>query len=162
MYCNHCGTEVEGEHTFCRSCGKPLGPAGGPVAAVPKPSRVQQHLQLLGILWIAYSAFKLLGAFAVFFVGRFIFGQIHIPEMPNFLPGLMSGIGWLLLAWSVVGIAAGWGLLQREPWARVLALVLAFLSLLNVPLGTALGVFTLVVLLPQEAGAEYEKLAGGP
>jgi len=47
---------------------------------------------------------------------------------------------------------AGWGLLQRAPWARLLALILAFLALFNVPFGTAIGVYTLWVLLPDESG----------
>jgi hypothetical protein len=36
-------------------------------------------------------------------------------------------------------IFAGWGLLRREPWARVLTIVLSFLALFHIPLGTALG-----------------------
>jgi len=37
--------------------------------------------------------------------------------------------------------------------------VLAFFALLNIPLGTALGIYTLWVLLPLESGQEYEQLA---
>ena len=55
------------------------------------------------------------------------------------------------------GFFAGWGLLQREPWARVLTLILAFLALIHVPFGTVLGVYTLWVLLPAGAEEEYEK-----
>jgi hypothetical protein len=49
-------------------------------------------------------------------------------------------------------------LLQREPWARTLAVVLGFVSLFfNVPFGTALGIYTLWVLLPAESDIEYER-----
>ena len=64
----------------------------------------------------------------------------------------MIGLG--LAATAVLGIIAGWGLLERRPWSRMLAVVLACLALLNLPLGTALGIYTLWVLLP--AKAEYE------
>jgi hypothetical protein len=37
------------------------------------------------------------------------------------------------------------------------ALVMAFLNLLNFPFGTALGVYTLFVLLPDAAGDEYRQ-----
>ena len=47
-----------------------------------------------------------------------------------------------------------------EPWARVLALILAFLDLINVPFGTALGVYTLWVLLPAQSEEDYEKYLG--
>jgi len=60
---------------------------------------------------------------------------------------------------AVVGLMAGWGLLQRAPWARLLALILAFLALFNVPFGTAIGVYTLWVLLPEESGREWEQTA---
>ena len=58
-----------------------------------------------------------------------------------------------------VNFAAGWGLLQRETWARTLALILAFISLFtNIPLGTAMGVYTMWVLLPSSSEQEYHAL----
>jgi len=55
-------------------------------------------------------------------------------------------------------IHPGYGLLQREPWARVIALVLGFLSLFNIPFGTAVGVYTMWVLLPAQSQEEYDAL----
>jgi hypothetical protein len=52
-------------------------------------------------------------------------------------------------------------LLQREPWARIVCLIMGFLALLNIPFGTALGVYTLWVLLPAEADEEYSQEAQG-
>jgi hypothetical protein len=40
----------------------------------------------------------------------------------------------------------------------VVALVLGFLSLFNIPFGTAVGVYTLWVLLPAQSQQEYENL----
>jgi len=34
-------------------------------------------------------------------------------------------------------------MLRREPWARIVALVLGFISLFNIPFGTAIGVYTM-------------------
>jgi hypothetical protein len=53
----------------------------------------------------------------------------------------------------------GWGLLQHEEWARVFALVVAFVALLNVPIGTGIGIYTLWVLLPSKSEEEYRALA---
>ena len=72
---------------------------------------------------------------------------------------LISMVGWLILAKAAVGFFAGFGLLQREPWARVVALVVGFLALLSVPVGTALGIYTLWVLLPTKSEDEYKELA---
>ena len=47
----------------------------------------------------------------------------------------------------------------REVGHRILALVLAFISLFtNIPFGTALGIYTMWVLLPAESEREYDAL----
>jgi predicted membrane metal-binding protein len=68
----------------------------------------------------------------------------------------MSGMAVLVFIKAIACLLAGWGLLQRDPWARLLTLVLAFVSLFYVPFGTALGVYTLWVLLPSKSEEEYE------
>jgi glucose uptake protein GlcU len=50
-------------------------------------------------------------------------------------------------------------LLQHEEWARVFALVIGFIALLSVPIGTALGIYTLWVLLPAQSEQEYRTLS---
>jgi hypothetical protein len=71
----------------------------------------------------------------------------------------MRGLGGLLLVGAVVGIVTGWGLLERQPWARTLALVVGCFSLLDMPFGTALGIYTLWVLLPARSEEEYRRMA---
>ena len=72
---------------------------------------------------------------------------------------LLSVVAIIVLGGSALGFTAGWGLMHRERWARVLALVLAFLLLfINIPVGTAVGVYTMWVLLPRESEQEYENL----
>jgi hypothetical protein len=65
----------------------------------------------------------------------------------------------ILMASGVLGILAGWGLIDRQPWARALAIVLGFFVLLNFGIGTVLGIYTLWVLLPAESGQEYQRTA---
>jgi hypothetical protein len=77
---------------------------------------------------------------------------------PAFLTPLLSFIGICIVIKACAGFIAGWGLLQHQPWARMLTLVLAFISLFNVPFGTALGVYALWVLLPSSSEQEYENL----
>ena len=69
---------------------------------------------------------------------------------------LFTTLGIIVLAKAALGFFAGWGLMQREAWARVLVLVLAFISLFNIPFGTAIGVYTLWVLLPGQSQQEYD------
>ena len=127
----------------------------------PQRSRVQEHVRLLAILWFAFSALNALGGAVLVILANTLFLHLHdlgAPEAPTaFLHPLLTFVGVLVIAKAVAGFAAGWGLLQREPWARILVLILAFLSLINPPFGTALGIYTLWVLLPANSEEEYEK-----
>jgi hypothetical protein len=49
----------------------------------------------------------------------------------------------LLLAVGLLPLAVGYGLTKRRRWARPLGLFLAFISLINIPVGTALGIYSL-------------------
>ena len=160
MFCDQCGSQLQAGQLHCSRCGKTvLGPHQ------IRRNRVQEHVRLLGILWIAYSVLHVLGAaFMLVIVRAFLSGAFHIPNGPPpefFLLArpIVSFIGWLLVAKAVAGFIAGWGLLQREQWARILALVVGFLALLHPPLGTALGIYTLWVLLPAQSDTDYKTLA---
>ncbi|MFQ5869808.1 MAG: hypothetical protein ACE5JC_07880 [Candidatus Zixiibacteriota bacterium] len=119
---------------------------------------MEKHVTVLGILFIAYSAIGLATGLLVFFV---LFGAGTIAELspgaaaPVEVLPLLITIGSFICGFFVVssipGIVAGIGLLKFKPWARILALVLSVICLLEVPLGTALGVYGLWVLFNQEA-----------
>jgi uncharacterized membrane protein YdfJ with MMPL/SSD domain len=50
--------------------------------------------------------------------------------------------------------------MERRPWARTMAIVVGIIALLHPILGTVLGIYTLWVLLPGDAEAEYRKISG--
>ena len=161
MFCDGCGVAVQPGQAFCSKCGKQiLGPV---LAAQSVPGRVQQHVHLLGILWLAISAFNAVAGLILLVLANTLFAHLHEmgapPQVPtSFLSALLSTIGIIVLAKSACGFFAGWGLLQREPWARIVALVLAFISLFNIPFGTAIGVYTMWVLLPGQSQQEYDAM----
>ncbi len=156
MYCNRCGTTLPPQQTVCPSCGQVQ-----PTSAAQ--SRLAAHLRLLGIFWIIMGALIALGALALLTMGSFAGMFMRGPDIP--VPARLVGpmvlwiAGIIVAASAAVTIAAGYGLMKVRPWARVLAIVLAFLALLHIPFGTALGIYTLVILLPGEAGQEYERMA---
>jgi len=158
MFCDKCGAPTQPDQRFCGKCGKEF--AAGPVSAWPRPSRVAQHIRLLGILWLALSALNAVAGVVFFILANTVFAHLHEmgapPDVPvGFLRSLFGTLGAIILLKSAAGFLAGWGLLQREPWARMLTIVLAFLALFNIPLGTALGIYTLWVLLPAASDKEY-------
>jgi hypothetical protein len=164
MFCDGCGTAVQPGQGFCSNCGKQI--IGAVAAVQARPGRVQAHVQLLAILWFGLSALNALAGFVLLILGTTLFPHLHEmkdvpPDVPTgFLSSLFSTIGILILAKSACGFVAGWGLTKHDSWARVVTLVLAFIALFtNIPLGTALGVYTLWVLLPSESQKEYDAMA---
>jgi len=161
MYCDGCGTAMQPGQAFCSKCGKQIV---GPVSLVqPRPGRVQEHVRLLGLFWLGLSAFNTMASIILYVMANTLFAhmrELGSPEAPtSFLRPLLSVVAMLLLAKAGCGFIAGWGLLQHERWARVIALVLAFLSLFtNIPFGTALGIYTMWVLLPARSEQEYDAL----
>jgi hypothetical protein len=82
------------------------------------------------------------------------------PDAAEVVP-ILGAVGGLvlvvLLALSVPGIVAGVGLLSFQPWARILTIVLSILDLVNIPFGTALGVYGLWVLFTTEGARLFEQ-----
>ena len=56
-------------------------------------------------------------------------------------------LGSFLAVLALPGIIGGWALFSGRSWGRPLVLVLGFLDLINIPFGTALGVYTIWALL---------------
>lgn len=157
MFCDQCGAQLQTGQKFCNRCGKEIT---GPIfTGAPRPSRVAGHVRLLGILWMAYSALEVvLGVVAIMIAGL-IFGP-HGPAsaVPGFVRPLVSMAGIFSVIKGGIGFPAGWGLLNRQHWARPMAIVVGVVSLFfNIPFGTALGIYTLWVLLPASSEDEYEQ-----
>jgi phage shock protein PspC (stress-responsive transcriptional regulator) len=156
MYCDGCGAPVQAGQAFCSRCGKQFV---GPVTALhASTGRVQRHVHLLGILWLAFSAFNAIGGVVVYIIANTLFAPGGGTGAPPFLHPLLSVIGIFVLGKAALGFIAGWGLLQREPWARIVALVLGFISLFNIPFGTVIGVYTMWVFLPSQSQQEFEAM----
>jgi hypothetical protein len=118
---------------------------------------VARHVQILGILWIVVSFLRLIPAVAMVFFGHIGIPFLTIP-MRGFLMPIMGALGVYLAITAIVGFLIGWGLIDHQPWARMLAIIVGCLKLIDFPFGTALGIYTLWVLVPQGAEAEYQRL----
>lgn len=172
MFCDGCGSTLNPGMQFCNTCGKRIVQAAGPQpvqAVAAAQDRVRRNLQLLAVLWLVFGIFRLLNMFWLLAFGRLIlpaiFGSTNHWGWPMgdswnwFLPfGLMSA-GAFAAIFGVAYLILAWALHERRPWARTYGLVLGFLVLLRIPFGTALGIYTLWVLLPESSRREYDALA---
>lgn len=163
MFCNKCGGPIQPDYRVCPKCGNPIpGVVSAPAMYVPpQRNRVARHIQTLGILWIIVGAFWLIPAIVMMALGTVAHAFIPFGNAmgrvlgPAFLH--LLGFGFLFVA--AAAFMAGWGLMQRRPWARTLTIVLGVLALFHPPFATALGIYTLWVLLPSDAAQEYTEMA---
>ncbi len=110
-----------------------------------------QHVQILGwLLAISHIFFLLIGLF-VFTLLTSLGSVSGDRDALMVLSIVGTGVGALLAMLGVPGIIAGYGLLKRKAWGRILAIIVGILSLANFPLGTAVGIYTLWVLLSTAA-----------
>ncbi len=112
--------------------------------------------RILGVCWLLYGILRLLaGIWLVLFSGTatVMFGAL-LTRVPNpfALMGdfhiLYAGIVVLSFLCGLFGLFAGLALLANQRPARMLALLAAFLAVSEIPIGTTLGIYTLIVLLP--------------
>jgi hypothetical protein len=179
VFCEGCGKLLGESARFCGACGRSTsvggagildGSAAGapPVASSVAVRTFNSQLRVLGILWAVYSGFRILSA-----VWLIVFSRMFMPMVSTMVPHdaginiapflqMMSGFyivsGVFSVLAAIVGGWASWALLTRQLSGRTLTLVVAFVSLISIPFGTALGVYTLVVLLPQSARQFYSQL----
>ena len=127
-------------------------------------------IRALSMVWYIYAALNLVLSFAGMTFARFAmhnhFGPwghgpwMNGPFRPEwFGPAVLEFIWVFVLLWSLFLFSVGWGLMHREPWGRMVAIVAAFINLFKFfPFGTALGIWTLVILIGYRNQTLYEQL----
>lgn len=116
---------------------------------------MREHVRILGILYIAFSSLGLVAAFIVFAAvtgGGLISGDESAIAITALVGSIVAGI---LILVSAPGIIGGIGLLKYQNWARILVMVLGVINLLNIPFGTALGIYTIWALTNKDTEALF-------
>jgi hypothetical protein len=124
---------------------------------------MEKHITLVGILNIVYRSLSIIGALVLFalafgfrylmeFISRFDHNEMHEipPEALNIVPIILTFVGVLIMIFAIAGIVGAVGVLKKKEWGRITLLIVSFFSLLSIPLGTILGVYSIWVLLNDE------------
>lgn len=159
MFCSSCGAQIQTDFKACPSCGRAITPSVS--VQTVSTSRLEHQVRILGTLWVIAGALFLIPGLILMTLSSVV--RLSIPATENIgrlvAPLVLTVIGASLFVVAAGGIIVGWGLLKHQSWARIVAIVLGVITLLHPPFGTALGIYTLWVLLSDQAGAEYERLA---
>ena len=115
------------------------------------------HLQIVGWLHIVGACILIAGGIFVFlfFAGIGVFsGEL---QAFGILGSIGVSVGAFMCLLALPGFAAGWGILNRKPWARTLGIVVGILDLAAVPVGTVIGGYTLWILFEKEVESYFEE-----
>jgi hypothetical protein len=123
---------------------------------------MRTHVKVLGVLQLIFGSLGVLIGLAAglgfSMLGAFVGGSGDPDaEIGGAVLGFLGaaaaglfGVGGLL------GIACGIGLLTFKPWGRILGIIFSAISLIEIPLGTALGIYGLWVLFNKETEALFK------
>ena len=118
---------------------------------------MEPHIKILSVLFIILGILGIIAAVAFLLLGAGTAATILAEDDSNearvgaaWAGGCISVVAAIFGIMAIPSIIAGWGLSQRKSWARILVIVLSILSLPNFPVGTAIGVYALVIMFNEE------------
>ena len=113
---------------------------------------MESHKRVLGILYVISGAMLMIFVFILSIFLTTILSMVShemnsreaaivdlVAGFLQFLPAL------IIIFFSIPSIIAGIGLLYKQKWALILALILGCFKLFSFPVGTALGIYTIWV-----------------
>ena len=117
-----------------------------------KQRNMKQHVSFVGALHIGFGILGLLGALAIFYGFQFLYELVEQEEpiAREVLSLIGNSIAIIILFFSTLGVLGGIGLFSYRPWARILVMIVSAINCLNVPVGTAKGIYSLWVLMQPE------------
>lgn len=121
---------------------------------------MEKHVTVVGALRIGFGALGILVAIFVFALLVGIGALSGDQEAQPILTFVGLGVGLFLGVLSVPGIIGGIGLLRPKPWARYLVLIVSVLDLFNIPIGTAVGAYSIWVLVQDETAQLFAAGSG--
>ena len=164
MFCSTCGTAIPAGQTACPQCGPSVAPPLPPIPGFEfELERYRGQIRALAICWFVYAGLVVVTGFVGMSFARALFNGNFGPFFHNQIPPALLGaalhVGWVfLLVRAALAAVAGWGLMERTQWGRIVAIVAAILCLIKIPLGTAIGIWTLIALLGYRKSVLYERL----
>lgn len=118
---------------------------------------IKQHVTFVGALHIGFGILGLIGALLIFITFGFVLGLVEDdPVAVSILSVLGRVLPFLILFFAAFDIIGGIGLFSYSAWARILILIISAINCLNIPIGTAKGIYSIWVLMQKEAIELFE------
>ena len=124
------------------------------------------HVKVIAVFYVVIGVMLVMGAFFSQMLLSFAAGLVSQSDEEGAQTGAailgLAGatLTVMLLTFAVPFVAAGWGLLKFRPWSRILGIILAVLCLTQIPFGTLLGIYALIILFKKDTEALFAPPAG--
>ena len=118
---------------------------------------MEKHVTFVAVLNIAFGALGILMGVALFTAivgGGLISGDDQAIAI-TLVVG--SSVAFFFVVLSVPELIGGIGLLKGRGWARILIMIIACIELVQIPFGTAIGIYTLWVMLNDETAKLFSR-----
>ena len=114
---------------------------------------VEEHNKTLATLWFIYGAMHGLTLFGLMVLGLLFKFASTAGDLISSFWMFISVMTFILLLFVValLPLLVALGFAKRRPWVKPLAIAVAIVSLINIPIGTALGIYT-IKFLRSDAG----------
>lgn len=118
---------------------------------VMESSKMKKHVTVVGSIHIGFGILGLMAAVVVLVALSFARAFVGDDDVAQTVLGFLSvSIPILVGAISALGLIAGIGLLIYKPWARYLVIILSIIDCINIPIGTAIGIYSIWVLIQDD------------
>jgi len=115
------------------------------------------HVKVLAVIHLAVGGLMLCGALFLGLGSGVAAGIVGASANPDdaaiaipILGIAGTALAFFLAVFAIPSLITGYGLLHYKPWARIVGIILSAISLINIPIGTAIGVYGLWVLLNKD------------
>ena len=126
---------------------------------------MQTHVKVLGVMYLAVGGLMLCAALFLGLGSGLAAGIVGASADPEDAAIAIPILGFagtaltvFLVFFALPSLITGYGLLQYKPWARIVGIILSAISLINIPIGTIVGIYGLWVLLNKDT----ERLFNSP
>jgi len=121
-----------------------------------KQKIMEKHINVVAALQIGFSILGLIIGALIFTILFFIGDFVDDADAQTVLTIIANILMVVIVILSIPGIIAGIGLLKRKEWARILTLILSVLDLINFPIGTAVGAYSIWALVQPEVVEKFK------
>ena len=122
----------------------------------------EQHNKYLGLAHLGYAAIHALAGLVIGVAVLIMFSAAPAPSRGDQPPVgfFIAMTGFLLvfsIGWSLPSMIAGYAFLKRKSWAKIAGIVAGVFAAVQMPLGTAVSVYTFWFLFSPPGRLLYDK-----